>query len=247
MHDLGNFLVDQRTRVILPGPHKVPDSTQNKHTGRDDDTIVHGGIINWCARRPDTPEDDEEHVHACIKVVNGAENTRDLPRTPDQRRLRNFILELLGGFFRMVAFGARGGARAGDGLIRVCIRGFGAQGGSRFLLSTGARAGGCIREAIEHSSVGQNVSFHPVVEKEYAWEEIGAVKSGDRQGNHIVEGGRGADVDERQGCGKSADYGDRYDGDFGAMVHLLQETGKWQALVSCKGPGHTRCGSSNAS
>jgi hypothetical protein len=56
--------------------------------------------------------------------------------------------------------------------------------------------------------VGQDVAFDAVVEEECAGQDIGAVEAGDGQRDDVVKGCCGADVDERQGCGKSADYGD---------------------------------------
>ena len=92
MHDFSNLLINQRTRVFFPGTDKVPNTTQDEHTSRNDDTVIHSRIIHGRYWRPHAPEYDENHIHASVRIVYSAENAGDFPWAPDQRCLGNVIL-----------------------------------------------------------------------------------------------------------------------------------------------------------
>lgn len=61
-HNLLDFLVDKRSLVLFLPTNIVPNRTQNHHPASDNDRIIHRGRSDRCRRRPNRPEDHEDHV-----------------------------------------------------------------------------------------------------------------------------------------------------------------------------------------
>ena len=131
------------------------------------------------------------------------------------------VVDFCAGFFRVVGrWGGRGcGAalRCGEGLV------VGKQAAAR-----------------------GDVALESVVEQERRREEVAAVEAGDGEGDDVVEGGVGADVDELQEHGEQADDEDGDDGDLRSPVDFFQEPAEGEGLVAREGPGHARGGGGDA-
>src|SRR5690349_6259110 len=72
-HHVHNLLLQHRTPIHPSRPYKIPQPTQNQHTPRHHDRVIHRVGLHGRRGRPHGPEDDEDHVRACVSVVEGTQ------------------------------------------------------------------------------------------------------------------------------------------------------------------------------
>ncbi|KKA23821.1 hypothetical protein T310_2172 [Rasamsonia emersonii CBS 393.64] len=216
--NLRYLAIDQRSLVLPPPPDVVPDHAEDDHPARHDDAVVHRRRRHGCLGRPHAPEDDEQHVHACVGVVDDAHHAWQVPRPPDE----------LAGRESNATRSWRGGAVVLRGLLRSELR----------LFRLVVRASRLRRVRL--------VADPLALDDRSARQDVRAVEPGDCQRDDVVERRRRADVDQRQQAGEGDDDANGDDGHLRPSVDLFHDGGKRRAHVACKGPRHARRRSGNA-
>lgn len=81
-----HLLINKRTPILVLAPDVVIPDAEAEHGARDKDAVIH---VLGRRRRfggPEAPEEHEDDVDACERVVERAPHARDAPGAPDQAR-----------------------------------------------------------------------------------------------------------------------------------------------------------------
>ena len=82
-------------RKELPRPDSVVQYAEAEDETRDQDTIIHGSSSSRRVCRPEAEKKEDHQVSTCEYVVRDAEDTRHVPRTPDNLCILDWQLRVL--------------------------------------------------------------------------------------------------------------------------------------------------------
>jgi hypothetical protein len=235
LNTLPDLFINNGTLVDLPCPDEVPDHAENNHAPSHHDRVVHRLRRDWSRRRPDRPEDDEDHVDTCICVVDDAKDSRDVEGTPDQWR----GVECNGVSLRT------GGARCGGGLVDDLLALISIAGLCDTSVAVDAMLG--IKAGrVDRVHVGVDLALDAAVKQHRGRQEVRGIEARDGQADDVVEGNCAADVDEMEQSGKTGDDADGNNWDFVVFRDLAQGRREWRAVVASETPCHAAGGRGNA-